>query len=148
MCQIHSRHFQIRGIDEYWQEYWQIHYVKVSSRDYSSVYARMPENVDEYLVFGYSCLFSENWHMCGSTFTLLHTDITQLPIHTCTWQYYIMVLHYMSIPTFRKVEYFKVSFFFNKNLSLTLQWRNADKNSGHSIAYFKNTNCNTMDNSS
>ncbi len=63
MHQIHSRRFQICGIDEYWR----IPFMEVSSRDYSSVYARMPENVDEYLVFAYSRLFSKNWCMCGST---------------------------------------------------------------------------------
>ncbi len=31
-----------------------IPYVKVSSRNYSSIYARMAENVDEYSVFAYS----------------------------------------------------------------------------------------------
>ncbi len=41
MCWIHSRHFQIFGKNEYWR----IPYVKVSSHDYSSIYARMPENV-------------------------------------------------------------------------------------------------------
>ncbi len=28
--------------------------MKVSSRDYSSIYARMPKNIDEYSVFAYS----------------------------------------------------------------------------------------------
>ncbi len=42
--------------------------MKVSSRDYSSIYARTPENVDEYSVFTYSRLFFENWHMCSSAF--------------------------------------------------------------------------------
>ncbi len=37
-----------------WWEFWQIPYVKVSSRNYSSIYARTPENVDEYAVFTYS----------------------------------------------------------------------------------------------
>ncbi len=29
----------------------------------------------------------------------LHTDVTLLPIHTCTQWRYITVLHYMSVPT-------------------------------------------------
>ncbi len=61
MHQIHSRYFQIWGIDEYWQ----IPCMKVSSHNYLSIYARTAENVDKYLVFA----FSENWHMCDSTFT-------------------------------------------------------------------------------
>ncbi len=32
----------------------EIPYVEVSSRHYSSIYARMPENVDVYLIFAYS----------------------------------------------------------------------------------------------
>ncbi len=32
--------------------------------------------------------------------TLLHTDVTQLPIHTCTQQRYIILLRYMYVPTF------------------------------------------------
>ncbi len=66
MCRIHSRHFQICGIDKYWQ----IPYVYVSSRHYSSIYARTPENVDEYSVFAYSRLFFENKRMWGSAFRL------------------------------------------------------------------------------
>ncbi len=68
MRQIHSRQFQICGIDEYWREYWGTPYVKVSSRHYSSIYARTPKNVDKYSVFTYSRQFSENWRMCGSAF--------------------------------------------------------------------------------
>ncbi len=54
MRRIHSRHFQICGIDKYWQ----ILFAKVVSRHYSSIYARTPENVDEYSVFAYSRPFS------------------------------------------------------------------------------------------
>ncbi len=63
MCRIYSRHFQICRIDEYW---W-IPYPKVSSRDHSPIYVKMPKNVDEYLVFAYPQLFAENWPMYGST---------------------------------------------------------------------------------
>ncbi len=47
MHRIHSRHFQICRIDKYWQ----ILFAKVVARHYSSIYARMSENVDEYSVF-------------------------------------------------------------------------------------------------
>ncbi len=40
MRRIRSRHFQIFGKDEYWR----ILYVKVSSCNYSSIYARMSTN--------------------------------------------------------------------------------------------------------
>ncbi len=53
MRRIHSRHFQISEIDKYWR----ILFAKVVSRDYSSIYARTPENV-EYSVFTYSRPFS------------------------------------------------------------------------------------------
>ncbi len=49
MRRIHSQHFQICQIDEYWR----ITYVKVSSHDYSSIYAKTPQNVDKYSVFAY-----------------------------------------------------------------------------------------------
>ncbi len=45
---------------------WRIHMLKISSRHYWSIYATTSENVDEYSVFTYSELFSENWHMCES----------------------------------------------------------------------------------
>ncbi len=54
MHRIHSQLFQVCRIDEYWREYWWIPHVKVSCRDYSSIYAKTPENVDEYSVFAYS----------------------------------------------------------------------------------------------
>ncbi len=54
---IHSRHFQICGIDEYWR----IPYMKVSSRVYASIYARMAENNDKYFVFAYSPRLSYVW---------------------------------------------------------------------------------------
>ncbi len=50
MCQIHSQHFQIYGIYEYWWEYWRIPSMKVSYLDYLSIYVRTPENVDKYSV--------------------------------------------------------------------------------------------------
>ncbi len=64
MPRIHSRHFQICWISEYWQ----IRKLKISSRHYPSIYARTSENVDEYSIFAYSRLFSENWRVCGSSF--------------------------------------------------------------------------------
>ncbi len=50
---VHSRYssfFQICQIDKYWR----IPYVKVSSHDYLLIYARTPEDIDEYSVFAYS----------------------------------------------------------------------------------------------
>ncbi len=62
VCQIHSRHFLICRIDEYY-EYWWILYVQISSHNYSSIYARTPGNVDKYSVLAYSILFSQNsWY--------------------------------------------------------------------------------------
>ncbi len=76
MRQIHSQHFQICRIDEYWR----VPYLKVSSCYYSSIYVRTPENVDEYSVFAY-CQLSQRIDVCVvppcSTFTLLagsHTE--------------------------------------------------------------------------
>ncbi len=67
MCQIHSRHFHscrflvsdkggenyIREYRSEVNEYWQIRDMKISSHNYSSIHARMPENAHEYSVFGY-----------------------------------------------------------------------------------------------
>ncbi len=52
------------------REYWWIRMLKNSSLHYSSIYTRISENIiDEYWVFTYSRLFSENWRMCGYSFT-------------------------------------------------------------------------------
>ncbi len=63
MCRIHSRHFQLCQINKYCR----IPYMKVSSRDYSSIYARTHENVNKYSVFAYSRRI--DILMCGSSFT-------------------------------------------------------------------------------
>ncbi len=60
---IHSWHFQICWIGEYW---W-IRMLKISSRCYSPIYVGISENVDEDSVFAYAQLFTENSHMCGSS---------------------------------------------------------------------------------
>ncbi len=40
--------------------------MKINFCDYSSIYARTPENIDKYSVFAYSRLSSKDWRMCGS----------------------------------------------------------------------------------
>ncbi len=42
-------------------------------------------------------------------------DITLLPVHICTEQHYVTVLHYMSVPTFRRQKY-------NQTLLLVNNW--------------------------
>ncbi len=65
MRRIHSQYFQIFRKDEYWR----MPYVKVSSRDYSSIYTRMAENITN---IWYSPILShaENRRMCRSALTL------------------------------------------------------------------------------
>ncbi len=41
-----------------------------------------------------------NGMMLRADVMLLHTDVTQFPVHTCMQQNYITVLYYMSVPTF------------------------------------------------
>ncbi len=85
MRRILSQDVQICGIDKYWL----IHYIKVSSCDYLSIYVRTPDNVDEYSVFSYSRLFSENWRMCDSAYrrilanTLYESHFSGLLINLC-----------------------------------------------------------------
>ncbi len=55
MRQIDSRHFQIFRKDEYWR----IPCAKVSSRDYSSIYARTPENVKLAIHYSRNKFFGE-----------------------------------------------------------------------------------------
>ncbi len=50
-ARIHSQHFQICGINKYWRT----PYIKVSSRDYSSIYARMLTDIRVRLIPGNWC---------------------------------------------------------------------------------------------
>ncbi len=103
MRQIHSRHFQICRIDKYWQEYWRILYVKIRSRDYSSIYARTSKIVDEYSVFTCSRLFSKNWRKYRSGFALwCYITCLYQPLHRLQFRHTLPIhsniLNYQSQP--------------------------------------------------
>ncbi len=68
---------------------------------WQSIYVTLERNIP--LMRWQNTDIAWNGMMLQADVTLLRTVVT-LPIHTCTRQHYITVLHYMSVPTLKILE--------------------------------------------
>ncbi len=78
-------------------EYWWILYVRISSRNYSSIYARMSQNVDEYLVLAYSrrihvCVVPAEYSVFGCSLRIYICAMPTIKVKLFVQFHYSLVL--------------------------------------------------------